>query len=86
MVGGGAAGLGGRAPAGRGGGRGPGDDGRGWLRRLGGRLAAVREAFTAIAVAFGVDVRPPDGLGCPWRDLLAAVGFALSAVRGRFGG
>lgn len=59
---------------------------RGWLRRLGGRLAAVREAFTAIGVAFGVDARPPDGLGCPWRDLLAAVGMAVSAVRGRFGG
>ncbi len=59
---------------------------RGWLRRLGGRLAAARDAFTSIAVAFGVDVRPPDGLGCPWRDLLAAVGMAVSAVRGRFGG
>ena len=59
---------------------------RGWLRRLGGRLAAVREAFTAIGVAFGVDARPPDGLGCPWRDLLAAVGMAAWAVRGRFGG
>ncbi len=59
---------------------------RGWLRRLGGRLAAAREAFISIAVAFGIDVRAPDGMGCPWRDLLAAVGFALSAVRGRFGG
>ena len=64
----------------------PGTTVRGWLRRLGGRLVAVREWFTSLAVRHGVDVRPPDGLGCPWRDLLAAVGMALAAVRGRFGG
>ena len=33
----------------------------------------------------GVDVAVPGGLGCAWRDLVAAVGAAVGAVRWRFG-
>ena len=33
----------------------------------------------------GVDVVIPDGAGCPWRDVLAAVQTATTAVRFRFG-
>lgn len=58
---------------------------RGWLRRMAARLGSVRELFVAVAVRVGVDVAVPDGLGCPWRDLLGAVGAAVTAVRWRFG-
>jgi hypothetical protein len=58
---------------------------RGWLRVAGGRLEAVRVYLLRIAVRAGVDVRVPQALGCPWRDLLAALGAATAAVTGRFG-
>ena len=58
---------------------------RGWLRRLGGRLDAVRVFFLQVAVLAGVDVVIPDGLGCGWADLVAALGAATAAVTGRFG-
>ena len=58
---------------------------RGWLRRMGARLVPVRAWFTRAAVAVGVDVAVPGGLGCAWRDFLAAVGAAVAAVRWRFG-
>jgi hypothetical protein len=49
---------------------------RGWLRRAGSRPEAVRVWFLGVAVAAGVDVRIPDGAGCAWRDVLAAVATA----------
>ena len=58
---------------------------RGWLRRAGSRLEAVRVWFLGVAVAAGVDVRIPDGTGCAWRDVLAAVATATAAIRFRFG-
>ena len=58
---------------------------RGWLRRAGSRLEAVRVWFLGVAVAAGVDVRIPDGTGCAWRDVLAAVAAATAAIRFRFG-
>jgi hypothetical protein len=58
---------------------------RGWLRRAAGRLEAVRNWFLGIAVTAGVDVAIPDGTGCPWRDVLAAVETATTAIRLRFG-
>ena len=33
----------------------------------------------------GVDVAIPDGFGCAWRDALAAVATATTAIRFRFG-
>ena len=58
---------------------------RGWLRRAGSRLETVRVWFLGVAVAAGVDVRIPDGTGCAWRDVLAAVATATAAIRFRFG-
>jgi hypothetical protein len=58
---------------------------RGWLRRAGSRLEAVRVWFLGVAVAAGVDVAIPDGTGCAWRDMLAAVAAATTAIRFRFG-
>lgn len=58
---------------------------RGWLRRAAGRLEAIRVWFLGVAVAAGVDVQIPDGSGCPWRDVLAAVATATAAIRFRFG-
>lgn len=58
---------------------------RGWLRRLGARLEPVRVFLLQVADRAGVDLVVPTALGCPWRDLLAALGAATSAVKGRFG-
>jgi len=58
---------------------------RGWLRRAAERLEAIRSWFIGVAVAAGVDVTIPDGTGCPWRDVLAAVATASAAIRFRFG-
>lgn len=58
---------------------------RGWLRRLAGRLESSRVVLLRVAVRAGVDVAVPTGLGCPWRDLLAALGAATAALTGRFG-
>ena len=58
---------------------------RGWLRRAAQRLEAIRSWFLGVAVSAGVDVRIPDGFGCPWRDGLAAVATATAAIRFRFG-
>ena len=58
---------------------------RGWLRRAADRLGVIRNWFLGIAVTAGVDVAIPDGSGCPWRDVLAAVGAATAAIRFRFG-
>jgi transposase-like protein len=58
---------------------------RGWLRRAGDRLEAIRSWFIGVAVTAGVDVVIPDGQGCPWRDMLAAVAIAAAAIGFRFG-
>lgn len=58
---------------------------RGWLRVMTRRLAAVRVVLLAVARRAGVDVAVPGGLGCPWRDVLAALGAATAAVTSRFG-
>ena len=58
---------------------------RGWLRRWGTRLEAVRVHFTVVARLAGVDVAVPKALGSPWRDVLAALGAAAVAVTARFG-
>lgn len=58
---------------------------RGWLRRTAGRLEGVRSWFLRLAVTVGVDVGIPDGSGCPWRDVLAAVETAATTIRFRFG-
>jgi hypothetical protein len=58
---------------------------RGWLRRAAKRLEVIRSWFVQVAVIAGVDVRIPDGSGCPWRDALAAVAAASAAIRLRFG-
>jgi hypothetical protein len=58
---------------------------RGWLRRLAGRLEPARIRLWQVAHRAGVDITPPEALGCPWRDLLAALGAATAAVTGRFG-
>jgi hypothetical protein len=58
---------------------------RGWLRRLAGRGEPTRVFLLQVAVRAGVDVAVPTALGCPWRDLLAALGAAAAALRGRFG-
>jgi hypothetical protein len=38
-----------------------------------------------VAVNAGVDVAIPDGVGCAWREVLAAVETASTAVTFRFG-
>jgi hypothetical protein len=58
---------------------------RGWLRRAAGRLEALRVWFLTVAVTAGVDVAIPDGSGCGWRDVLAAVATATAAIGFRFG-
>jgi hypothetical protein len=58
---------------------------RGWLRRAAGRLEAIRIWFVQVALAAGVDVAIPDGSGCGWRDVLAAVELATAMITGRFG-
>lgn len=63
----------------------PADTVRGWLRVAATRLEAVRWHLLAVAARAGVDRPVPGALGCPWRDLLAALGAAVVAVTGRFG-
>ena len=58
---------------------------RGWLRRWGSRLEAARVHFTVVARLAGVDQAVPKALGSPWRDVLAALGAATTAVTARFG-
>lgn len=58
---------------------------RGWLRVSAGRLDAARTRLLQVAHRAGVDITVPEALGCPWRDLVAALGAATAAVTGRFG-
>jgi hypothetical protein len=52
---------------------------------MAGRLEATRLRLWQVAHRAGVDIAVPEALGCPWRDLLAALGAATVAVIGRFG-
>jgi hypothetical protein len=58
---------------------------RGWLRRFGGRLEAVRAFFTAVLVRVDVDPVVPDSAGSAWPDALRAIGAAWTATSSRFG-
>jgi transposase-like protein len=58
---------------------------RGWLRVMSGRLETTRLHLLQVARRAGVDLPVPKALGCLWRDLLAALGAATTAVTGRFG-
>ena len=58
---------------------------RGWLRRAGGRLDAIRAWFIQMAVLIGIDVTIPDEQSCGWGDVVAAVEAAAAAIRQRFG-
>jgi hypothetical protein len=58
---------------------------RGWLRVMATRLEPARVFLLQVAHRAAVDLRVPDSLGCPWRDLLAALGAATAALTGRFG-
>lgn len=59
---------------------------RGWLRVMAARLEATRIHLLQVARRAGVDQPVPKALGCPWRDVLAALGAATTAVTSRFGG
>ncbi|MHC3367669.1 helix-turn-helix domain-containing protein [Rhodococcus aetherivorans] len=63
----------------------PASTARGWLRVFAGRCAAVREWFTAVAVAVGVDVVMPTASESGWVDALAAIGWATAELTSRFG-
>ena len=58
---------------------------RGWLRRAGGRLEAIRAWFIQMAVLIGIDVTIPDEQSYPWGDVVAAVDAAAAAIGQRFG-
>lgn len=58
---------------------------RGWLRRFGGRVEAVRGVFTVLVRAVAADPVMPEPAGSPWADVVAAIGAAAAAVAGRFG-
>jgi hypothetical protein len=58
---------------------------RGWLRVMAGRLDLARVHLLQVAHRAGVDITVPEAFGCPWRDLLAALGAATAALTGRFG-
>jgi hypothetical protein len=57
---------------------------RGWLRRFGGRLEAVRGVFTGWVRALDPDPVMPGPAGSVWADALAAVAAAAVAAAGRF--
>ncbi len=58
---------------------------RGWLRRLGGRLEAVRSFFTTRVVAVAIEAVLPEPTGSAWGDAVAAVTSAAVAITQRFG-
>lgn len=58
---------------------------RGWLRVMGTRLERVRTTLLVLARRAGIDQSIPKAQGCAWRDLLAALEAARTAVTGRFG-
>jgi transposase len=58
---------------------------RGWLRRLGGRLEAVRAFFTTRLVAVAIEPGLPEPRGSAWGDAVAAVASSAAAIVARFG-
>lgn len=58
---------------------------RGWLRRFGGRVEAVRRLFTVLLRAVAPDPVMPAPAGGVWADALAAVSAAVAAAVARFG-
>lgn len=58
---------------------------RGWLRVMATRLEPVRQVLLQVMHRAGVDRPVPAATGSPWRDMLAALAAARSAVAGRFG-
>jgi hypothetical protein len=58
---------------------------RGWLRRFGGRVEAVRRLFTVLLRAMAPDPVMPASAGGAWADALAVLDAAVSAVVDRFG-
>ena len=58
---------------------------RGWMRRAAVRLHSVRAWFLRVAVRTGIDVAIPEGVGCGWGDLVAAIVTAAAAIAARFG-
>lgn len=57
---------------------------RGWLRRFGGRVEAVRQMFTVLVRAVAADPVMPAPAGSAWADAVAAIGAAAAAAAGRF--
>jgi hypothetical protein len=57
---------------------------RGWLRRIGGRIEAVRAWFTRLLCQVAVDPVPPTPTGSVWADAVAAMRAAARAVAVRF--
>lgn len=57
---------------------------RGWLRRFGGRLEAVRQVFTVWLRALAVDPVMPGPAGSGWADAVTAIGAAAAAAGRRF--
>jgi hypothetical protein len=57
---------------------------RGWLRRFGGRVEAVRGWFTGLLCAVAVDPVLPAPAGSGWADAVAAMRAAAVAVVARF--
>ena len=57
---------------------------RGWLRRFGGRLEAVRVVFTRQYRALATDPVLPGPAGSGWADAVAAVCAAAAAFTARF--
>ena len=53
---------------------------RGWLRRVTGRVESMRAWFLQVAVGTGIDVAIPDGSGCGWSDLVAAIACGFIAA------
>jgi len=57
---------------------------RGWLRRFGGRVEAVRGWFTRLLCAVAPDPVLPGPAGSVWADVVAAIEAAAAAVTARF--
>jgi len=58
---------------------------RGWLRRFGERVEAVRRLVTVLLRAMAADPVIPAPAGGAWADALAVIGAAVAAAIGRFG-
>jgi hypothetical protein len=63
----------------------PQDTVRGWLRRFGARVEAVRAVFTGWCRALDPDPVLPGPTATAWVDALAAIEAAAGAVVARFG-